>query len=297
MFKFKTLFDSNNTVCAAIIIALLFTAGCDHTFEPLQENDQYYFSVYGSLDASADTQWVRIMPVRDSLYFSPRPIDAEVTLENVNTGESVVMHDSLFSFVQGVYVYNFWTTMNVEPEQTYRLTARDTTNPEDRESFAEVTLPPDFPTPVVQMATDPGAPDFVYVDGVERLADVQAVFHGRDSTTGNIRLLGIPHRQDTLNATTHDYRIAIDTEDHPDDDDEGNPFPPVIKRQIYVAAAGPGFHDFGTIDEKVIALPEGVSNITNGVGYLAGIVSKTIPYKSCFEGVTLVPCPLEPTPW
>ncbi|MCW9705406.1 hypothetical protein [Fodinibius salsisoli] len=122
---------------AVLFAAIAFSVviGCSNTFEPLQENDQYHFSIYGYLDASADTQWVRVMPVRDSLYFSPRPLDAEVTLENVATGQSVVMNDSLFSPLQGVYVYNFWTKMKLEPEQTYRLTARHTTDPKNREKL------------------------------------------------------------------------------------------------------------------------------------------------------------------
>ncbi|MCW9705405.1 hypothetical protein [Fodinibius salsisoli] len=162
-------------------------------------------------------------------------------------------------------------------------------------SYAEVTLPPDFPTPVVKIDENSRAPDFVYVDGVEDLADVQAVYYGRSLPASKGRILGIGHRQDTVNTAIHDFRISINTEEH---ETALSTFPPVYKRQVYVAAAGPGFHDFGAINENVTALPEGVSNVTNGVGYLAGIVSKTVPYKSCYdEDDVLVPCPLEPAPW
>jgi hypothetical protein len=36
------------------------------------------------------------------------------------------------------------------------------------------------------------------------------------------------------------------------------------------------------LDDVLYALPEGISNVENGLGYMFGMVSKTIPYESCF---------------
>lgn len=75
-------------------------------------------------------------------------------------------------------------------------------------------------------------------------------------------------------------------------------FPPVFKKQIFTASAGPDFIDFGQTDERVIALPQGISNVINGTGYLAGIVSKTVPYERCVdENGQFMPCELQPPPW
>jgi len=167
-------------------------SGCNETFEPWQENDQYHFSMFGYLDASADTQWVRILPVREELFLEPRPLDFIVTMEHAESGESIVMQDSLFSYFQG-YAWNFRSEMDIRPGQTYRITA---SHPDGRSSHTTVQLPEDFPTPILH------------------------------------------------------------------------------------------------------TIPGGISNIENGTGYVAGIVSKTIPYESCFdENFQFIACDLLPPPW
>jgi hypothetical protein len=73
-------------------------AGCDHPFEPFQENTLGPFSVFGYLDLNADVQWVRVMPIRQTLLAEPGPIDAVVTLEHLGTGRVVTLRDSLFAY-------------------------------------------------------------------------------------------------------------------------------------------------------------------------------------------------------
>lgn len=281
---------------------LLFAAGCNETFEPWQENDQYYFSIYGYLDASADTQWVRVMPVREDLLLEPGPIGAVVTLEHLEGEETVAMNDSLIEFAHNAYAYNFWTTMKLQPGQTYRITAE---RQDGKSSHAEVILPPDFPTPTVyRRPADPrgGSPlDIIYVEGVARLADVRIFHYIHFTNPGEDYRVPFIHIQDTLRRASGELMIEID----PREDTNmlgillGNTPRSTFHQQIFIASAGPGFHDFPSIDEKIVALPEGVSNVVNGVGYLAGLVSKTIPYESCFEDGTdtLVPCETEPYVW
>lgn len=303
----------NGTRFAALTTIAFFLyilSGCSETFQPWQENDQYHFSIFGYLDASADTQWVRVMPVREDLFLEPRPIDAVVTLEHVESGESVVMNDSLFSFFQG-YAWNFWTTMELEPEQTYRITAERS---DGQASQATVELPADFPTPLIQIQYTNNTPTStrISIEGVNKLADVQTVFHPFFPSTGQGSQVRFSHLQDSVRIEPDGYVIQID----PLDDfrylemfHQVNPPVPLSEylnpsslygpQQIFVASAGPEYHFFPSIDEKVIALPEGVSNVHNGIGYVAGVVSKTVPYESCFrEGSTdLVPCELQPPPW
>lgn len=282
-----------------IFIALIcLQAGCDYSFDPLQENDQHHFSMYGYLDASADTQWVRVMPVRDSLYYEPKPLDATVTLTNSASGETVEMQDSLFSYVQGVYTHNFWTTMDIEPTETYRLTA-ESSKGDEASSSVEVTLPEDFPTPLIVIARDSTTdnPNRVYIDGVKQLADVQTVYHVA-TNSGGTKLYTFPHLKDTLSTTSGDIAVVID---RVEEQGKINRFiiNEILKRQVFVAAAGPNYPKLGSIEQSVVVLPKGISNVVNGVGFVGGIVSKTVPYKACFkEGTdTFVPCPLEPSPW
>lgn len=278
----------------AIPFLLLLTTACNEAFEPWQENDQYFFSIFGYLDATADTQWVRVMPVREDFFLDPdKPFDAVVTLEHMESEESVIMNDTLFAYAHGVYAWNFWTTMDLKPEQTYRITAK---NSDGQASHTTVILPPDFPTPIVRIASRPfGTADLVFIEGVERLADAQTVYHGRGAN-GSVSIRAFPHRHDTSRTASGDLQIAIDFRE---DRRELENFSPVFKSQIFIAAANPDFIDFGNIQDRTAALPDGVSNIENGTGYLAGIVSKTIPYESCIrEGSTdLIPCELQPPPW
>jgi hypothetical protein len=130
----------------AAALAAALAAGCDDApFEPFAENTVGPFAIFGYLDLRADTQWVRVMPIRQNLLTAPDPIDAIVTLEHLGTGRVVTLRDSLFGFTDrelgGVgYAHNFWTTEPVEPEATYRLVA---TRSDGAATTAMVEMPPD----------------------------------------------------------------------------------------------------------------------------------------------------------
>src|SRR5690625_7728652 len=66
-------------------------------------------------------------------------------MEHAESGESIVMQDSLFSYFQG-YDWNFRSEMDIRPGQTCRLTA---SHPAGRSSHTTVQLPEDFPTPIL----------------------------------------------------------------------------------------------------------------------------------------------------
>ncbi len=271
-----------------LVLLILFTAGCDPSFDPLQENDRYFFSIYGYLDASADTQWVRVAPVRDSLNVIPEEVDATVTLEHLDSGDTVVMNDSLFDFFHGVRAHNFWTTMDIQPEGTYRLRVERS---DGVSSEVTVTLPADFPAPRVQISDRRiDDPDVVLIEGVAQLADVQTMYYMQSGT-----VVSLPHLQDTVRTSPTAYQVFIDPdEDRQHIDEFFGGAELVIDAQIFVAAAGPGWPPFASIDEKVIALPQGISNVENGVGYLGGVLSKAVPYKICFDGSgNLIDCPVE----
>ena len=85
------------------------------------------FSVFGYLDLAADTQWIRVTPIRQNIRPDSAAIDAVVTLEHAGSGRVVTLRDSLFRFADpdvagsSAWVHNFWTTEPLEPEATYRL--------------------------------------------------------------------------------------------------------------------------------------------------------------------------------
>ncbi len=173
---------SVSLVAFVVVVAALFSViSCDPSFEIFEESDLAY-SVFGILDASADTQFVRVEPVQDTALAGIGSIDARVTSENLATGETAVWHDSTFFIgATGVAVHNFWTAAaGIEPEGTYRFTVQRESD--GASSAAEVTLPPAFPKPEVAggrpalpQATcgETAAPTTITVEGVERLGGVR----------------------------------------------------------------------------------------------------------------------------
>lgn len=149
---------------------ILIFYSCDQTFEPLQENDKYYFSIYGYLDAAADTQWVRVGPTRQDINEPPDPTGIKVTLEHIQSGKTIVMNDSLFA---SKGFLNYWTTMNIKNEQTYRITAER----DGKASWVTVTIPQEIPDPYVVQNDFPRGYNVYVDDGVRHIADVQSVWY------------------------------------------------------------------------------------------------------------------------
>ncbi|MEX2456563.1 MAG: hypothetical protein WD381_04575, partial [Balneolaceae bacterium] len=166
---------SKNSILYVLLfgVLLLLFSSCNSTFDPLEENDQYFFSMYGYLDASADTQWVRIMPLSETLYPDSAFLDStdvNVTLHSLETDELITMQDSVFHFVNDISAWNFSTTHQLQPDHTYLLSA---TNAEGNSSQTSISIPEEFPTPVVYLGistTGEIINAVVEIQGVENLA-------------------------------------------------------------------------------------------------------------------------------
>lgn len=271
-----------------VLLVGILISSCESPFEPIQENERHYFSINGYLDASADTQWVRVMPVRESITLEPELPIPVVKLEHLQSGESVVMDDSLFHYAGDRYAYIFWTTMQVQPLQTYRISVTDSSG---RSSHAEATLPEDFPVP--QFREPEFGADILIIQGVEKLADVQVVYRIRRDRTGQEFEASFPYLQQSIFIPQTTYRVPINPDFGRSRIREMYCDISVTERNVFVAAGGPGWVDFLSLDRHTIALPDGVSNIENGVGYFGGIISKTFPYIDIEgdAGLFHVPCP------
>jgi hypothetical protein len=127
-----------------VVVAI---SGCDDTFEPLQPNTKYAFSMYGTLDVTADTQWVRVMPIGERLFNNtPDPNGTVVTLKNMESNVTITLEDSLFEFGGPAYVWNYYSTTPLEQETWYELKA---TTPDGRSSSATVRTPKRLSSPTV----------------------------------------------------------------------------------------------------------------------------------------------------
>lgn len=117
---------------AAPVLLLTF-AGCDNAVDPFVEESQSgRFAVYGYLDASADTQFVRISPLIESAgYVYGDSLGADVILTNLTTGTRTRMRGTSVSIGDGRRAYVFHATSAVSVGSAFRLDVfypgRDTT--------------------------------------------------------------------------------------------------------------------------------------------------------------------------
>lgn len=268
---------------------LIFFTNCTDNFQALQENDQYQFSMNGYLDASADTQWVRITPAREQLETSTEIPEMTVTIENTGTGEVITMRDSLFQN-SGANYLNFWTTESIRHNQTYRLVAE---RPDGEKTHATIEIPGELPTPMVVIQTSFGGPTTysVVVDGSVHVADVQSKWYIRLKTPNLVteRTFTFAYRNsaDTTETYGGAFTYQLEPEQELEEIERSVLLPPdgeieVVNRQIYVAStSSPWSVDVSSMDDLTYALPQTFSNVENGVGFVTGIDSKSVPYASC----------------
>lgn len=299
------------TYCLLLsVYCLLALSGCNKPFEPFKENDMYAFTIYGYLDASADTQWVRVAPARQDLNMSSDISDIRVTLEHPESGDSIVMNDSIFASGDGFNFLNFWTTMDIEYEQIYRLKAE---RPDGQTSQVSVTIPRELPTPRVLIQANFGQPTTysVYIDdSVEHLIDVQTRWYVRFFKPGfeTKKLFSFSYKNEAEQIPAYNGVYSIFLEPELEEEEivdqsqallNSGAEMEILDRQIFVASAGPEWNEnIESLDDVTYTLPNSFSNVENGLGYMFGVSSKTVPYESCFtdEGL-LIPCEEEKPYW
>ncbi len=265
----------------ALLVAVLLLARCDTAFNPIQESD-FHFSVFGFLDAAADSQFIRISPVRDSIALAPGPIDAVVTLEHLASGRTIPFRDSLFTFQTSLderLAYNFWSSEPIAHEATYRLTV---TRSDGAASTATVTLPPPYPDPELLLPDqrDTPVPSFtaaIRATGVERLADLRIVisFHQQGESLENTGTVTISYLD---RVAVVGGNLGVQFRPYNDFFSRVPGCPIVDDVQVFIAAAGPEWPDFMTIDDETLALADVVTNVENGIGFLGGVSRKTLPW-------------------
>lgn len=285
------------------LLMIPFLNSCGDTFEPFEENDKFFFTMYGFLDASADTQWVRISPVRGTFDAPAEIPDMEVILDNLDENSSIIMNKKLVQFGNQFNAINVWTDKAVRSENTYRISAL---NPNGTQSEAVVTIPGPFPVPQLRTESTPGIPTryFLYVNDVEHLADVQSRWHYRVSIPAweeeRFHVFSLKDRAKIVDMIPGNYMVELT----PDEEKEliiKNSLALTIpgaqieflENQLFVASAGPEWDDnISNIDDLIYNLPDGFSNVENGLGYMVGIYSRNIPFKTCLNEIReLTSCP------
>lgn len=273
-----------NPYIITISLFLIFVYGCNPSIE-LFKTDSRYYSIFGFLNASADTQYVRIEQLRDSMpNSSPDHLNITVKLTDLTAKQTSVLHDSLFHFDLG-NVHNYYTTQKIMPGHQYRLVVAGANG---NESSAQVWIPVTRPKLTVEAGIDPffglgcSAKNLIMaqvgIRGVKRLVAVNAVYYTeRTDSHGKVvkTSYSLEHLSDTTNVG---YEVRASINYHLDlcRTDIAYDKTAILDSVVVVVAAGnqdwPNFQALNTESEVI---PGVATNVKNGVGLLGGVVTDT----------------------
>ncbi|MBO6576737.1 MAG: hypothetical protein JJ896_13995 [Rhodothermales bacterium] len=260
--------------CIFLIAFLgLAVAACDTAIDPF-DRDGLQFSIQGYLDAQADTQYVRVTPLRDSLalnlFESP---DYTVELHHEVDGRTVRMQDSLFRFVGGRFAYNWWASGELEHGRGYRLTVQGA---DGATSSVRVQIPESIPEMELIIPRDPFTPlrfltQAIKIRKVEKLAALQlkyrVVFPPQVEAEPQIVNMSILQRVGPigpdLGIAFFPYKDLMARFD--------GACPLVLSTEVILAASTDDWPDLEGIDPETLARPDVISNVENGVGFLGGL--------------------------
>lgn len=116
--------------------------GCSTTEVEVTKESDAYFSMYGVLDASADTQFVRIKNLREVHQLTKAPLKARVQLHDLTLNKTVELEDTVIQNGNGFWVHNFWTTYPIQKGGRYQLVAE---NAQGQKTTATIQVPAKLP--------------------------------------------------------------------------------------------------------------------------------------------------------
>ena len=122
-----------------VLIIGIAGGGCEESIAPFLETNRY-FTIYGYLDTGADVQYVRVEPLRRLIDPPPPgPIDAEVSITELETGQVITWTDSLVTFDNDIYGHVYYANFTPVHNYTYRLDVRRS---DGATTSATTTVPP-----------------------------------------------------------------------------------------------------------------------------------------------------------
>jgi len=288
---------SLSIVLAFWLSVLAMLPACDSSVDIFTDSGQYY-SLFGFLDATADTQWVRVKVLQDSMLTEAGPMDAVMTMTTLSTGNSVSWRDSIFSVIGGALVHNFWVAEPLARLESYRLEVRRS---DGATSSTTVTLPDTFATPVF---SDPPLTQLPFGTGcitnfrmdahIPSLATADVTYY-IPSTAGNEIAFTVDYSDEAVFYEEGFWRVNFKWMDDVKFLMASNPYVDITSLtrlravEVRVAAAGPNWPDY-TLDDETLAIPGVASYVENGLGFVGGVVSRRIDlslgtYRSarCFQ--------------
>lgn len=266
----------NSTLLIFIILSAFF-GSCENEFEPFEKTEKYVFSMNGYLDVHADTQWIRVMPIGETLLPQDATINSnQVRLTREATGESVVLNDSLFQFSGDTYVWNYWLPDSVIADEEYRITATDSVG---KQSSVVVRTASKLMVPEIEYDQD-----FEEISVLGSTRDSLILLETRYLVQAFVEVGCTPEREVSFshleNITTgpngHYAFTSINREAIAEKLDV-QPFSfQVNQRKLVIITAGEDWPDYSNIGDLEANIPSVVSNVINGTGFVGGIAKKEI---------------------
>ena len=302
-------------VGSSLVASLVILGGCDQSIDPVV-GDERPFTIWGYLDAHADTQRVRVFSIESRLGIDRSgPIDAAVISTDLETGEQREWTDAEITFADSSVGHVFWSDFRAEYERSYRLEVRRS---DGQTTSAEVTIPPPVEVELVGERDRTVIPALIH-GKPPNLVDVSVIYDAITLPPANpwppgtappppVRLkVAVPYsgeQEPTRDGWRYEIKLRRDFEVVKEEfsinclrDDL------IALRRIdfrFLAADSQWDPPGGSFDPNLLIEPGTFSNVENGLGYFGGgytVSTRWIPSDVILRTVgyrTSGPCPLSP---
>lgn len=159
-----------------IILAVLLLTACENTVEPVVEDAEVRYAVYGFLDMRTERQVIRVESLRPTILSEGTVLeDVQVTVIEEGTGMRTSFRDSMATAEDGSPVSLFVADLTLLPGRSYRL---EVTRPGELPTVARTRIPA---TPVLQFGQTTGSvadlAQTLYLLGVNGAPEAATIYY------------------------------------------------------------------------------------------------------------------------
>lgn len=265
---------SKHHISLIVVLIVLASQGCNRTFDPLDSDHPYVFSMNGQLDIHADTSFIRVMPIERTLIPSDTAFTrATVSMRKITDDGFQELPHKHTGLSENVFVRNYYHLDELEPNSIYHITAL---NDQNAKSEVIVTLPDILPIPTISydLTLERGiisgtvaekdsivhaetiysigvfSADGCYLDKVHvnELQNIRYGINGYEVLTNNRARIGFSQIPGTTRR--------------------------VLYRQFIITSANESYPNLRGLTREEATLPINSSNVVNGTGFVAGIARR-----------------------
>ena len=263
-----------------VLAAVLIFAGCEQPFEPFKENDGFIFSMAGFLDSGEEIQHMRVINLQQEDVRNDVPFEGKVYLRDAENNVIIQMDGELLRYSPLRSAYSFSTSYPLEDNRNYEIIAKRSDGAESR---VDIMTPRDFRDPVYEEG-DFLTPDGLRIWDIGRLAEVSLKFRVIFPVSGTIENRKVVLTRQARRVGSNQYLVPVS------DDVLRNALSDLDREEIgdiiitncefLVAKGGPNYRDFTGLSDNEITIPNSMSNVSNGTGFITTIKSKRAQYPS-----------------